>query len=414
MSSPASSSEKELQLVIEREQRAAIERISNSEWFVGAPKRIALLRYLFEHRTAAVGEWDIAKDVFNEPAKAGYRSGKVRGQCKKLRAALERFADADISPNQWRVFLPLVIGNEGYSLKMVNLSAPESMVHAFWQAHMEPPRPVDIICNEPLFYRDFEASMVVRVPHMMDTSEDDNAPKTPTGPVAAVLSNEFNKPLYPCHLYALSGEIGARDQIAEWFADAAGIKTKTRFSRRIDDVSAEIKTASLILLGNIHTNRLIEDITTVYQYGQFAYRLNGAGFATVEVRNPTPFERAALKKYLPANADPASPTIVLRDDPQPDRVVFCVVTRLPNPYSSEGAITILGACYTRALEEIAFTLTDENSVAELLEKTKWPKEQKVPRYFEGLFSVRLGRVGVDAEMATPKLRCWRDFDKYPG
>ncbi len=404
MSTPSQATESQS---IEREQRAVIERIAKSPFFAGAQKRIDLLWYLFEHRKSPVSDWDIARDVFGFKRRQDYRSGKARGQCRTLSQKLEQYTNEDISSDQWHCFLPPVEGNEGYRLRMKNLFLDAGIVHAFWQAHLEPPRPVTIVCNEPLFYRDRSATTVIRVPHM-DTPGNGKDMQVVPDAVKKLLAVNFKEPLFPCHLYTLAGEIGARDVLAQWFSDEANTRTEMKISRRIEDVAAEIKKSSPILFGNAHTNKLIDKITQLHQYKGFAYRLGAEGFGTVEVRNPNENERDILKRYL-LEGTGQSNRLVLHDNPQPDNVVFSVVTRLPNPYG-EGAITILGASYTKVLEEIASTLTDEESLEELLQQTQWSPRSKVPRYFEGLFSVRLDQVGIDAEVEKPKLRCWRNFE----
>jgi hypothetical protein len=393
----------------EREQRALIERVVKSPFFVGAETRIKLLWYLFEHRKQPVGEKRILAELFDAKTVSEISSGKVRQQFRGLRRALKQYAEADILRGEWRCFLPPVEGNEGYRLRMINLLAEAGAVHGFWHAHLEPVRPVVIVCNEPDFHRDHDADTVVRISHLDTSSEEKDLRKLPEA-LNGLLPENLTKQLRPCHLYAVSGEIRARDRIAEWFSDEMGIKTEMKFSR--DMRISEIAECSPILLGNGRTNKIIRAVTQAHQYSRFAYHVDAEPFGTVEIRGfneRDERERALVEKYKPERS---GDSLLLRDNPQRDNVVFSTVTRLPNPYDSDGAITILSAGYAEVLEEIALTLTNGDQMLQLLERTGWPRGRRIPRYFQGLFSVRLGPEDTDAKPAKPKLRCFRHFDRF--
>jgi hypothetical protein len=88
--------------------------------------------------------------------------------------------------------------------------------------------------------------------------------------------------------------------------------------------------------------------------------------------------------------------MVLRDQPQ--GYVFVVVTRLPNP-SGEGTVTIIYSDYTRALGQVARTLTDDQRLSE----TGWPSGKPAPASFQALFVVHLKH----GKATKPGLLAWR-------
>jgi hypothetical protein len=279
-------------------------------------------------------------------------------------------------------------------------------VHAFWRAHLKPIRPVVIIWNEPLFYRDEAGTAIIRIPEYDGTP--DGADRIQQA-LASLPSGDVERETYPCHLYALSGEIGARDRLADWFSKEVGIRTGGAVSRHMNSAD-DIAEWSPILLGSVRTNRILREVTEWHQYRRFSFRIEADGYQTIEVRDPTDEERDFLtEKY---EADESDDRLVLHDEPKPGKVVFATVTRMPSRYNSENAITILSAGYSKVLEQLAYILTDEQDLKRLFQQVGWPLETNVPRYFQWLFSVRLGKHHTDDRPAKPKLRCFRSFERF--
>lgn len=396
--------EEDIEARQEAEQRKDLERVIRSEFFAGAEHRIKILRYLFDKRNMPVMAQTIALEALNARSDDVDGPARARQHIKSLRESLEKYVQVVVHLGQWRFVLPRVEGTESYQLRVVNLHEAQEPGLKFWQPHLEPSRRVTIIYDEPLFYLDESGEMVIRVLKAEKGAEKGGALKA----LKRVLKDDIAETLTPCHLYALSGEIGARDRIADWFAEETGIKTGREISRTMRGIS-EIADSSPILLGNIRTNKIIEAVTGLHQFSRFGYFVDTREFRTVEVRGCTEEERGALERYSP---EVIGKDLVLHENPQSDKVVFGVVTRLPNPYDKEGAITILSAGYTRVLKELADTLTSGKHLLEMMDRAGLPGNRKFPRYFQGLFSIRLGPSGPDDKPARPKLRCSRHFDKF--
>ncbi len=228
----------------EQEQLDTIERIANSPFLAGLKHGPKLLLYLFQNKSNRVKESNIAVEVLGAKTDSQIFGGNARQQCKKLRDALQEYAEAGYD-DEWRFFLPEQTGVEGYQLRAVNLRASLGAVNAFWRAHLKPIRPVVIVWNEPLFYRDEAGTAMVRVPDFDGNS--DGAGRIRQG-LAALSGGTMEGETYPCHLYALSGEIGARDRLADWFSKEAGIRTGGAVSRHMNSAD-DLAEASPILLG---------------------------------------------------------------------------------------------------------------------------------------------------------------------
>ena len=393
-------------MTAEQEQLDAIDRIADSQFLAGSRYLAKILRYLFENKNKKIDERSIAIDVLGAKTDKQILGGNARQHCKNLRDALQQYAEAAVFDDEWRFFLPEQTGLEGYQLKALSLRSAAGAVQAFWRSHLKPIRPVVIVWNEPLFYRDEGATALVRIPDTDGTPESaDRINKA----LASLSGGAAEGEAYPCHLYALSGEIGARDRLAEWFSREVGIRTGGAVSRHMNgaDTFAEW---SPILLGNVHNNKVMREVTGWYQFGRFGYYIDAKGLRVVEVRNATDDEREFLtEKY---ETEEVGDDILLRDDPRRDQVVFATVTRLPNHYNGENAVTMLSASYTKVLEQLAYILTDEQDLRRIFEQVGWSLENNVPRYFQWLFSVRLGRHHADDRPAKLKLRCFRHFERF--
>jgi hypothetical protein len=391
----------------EKAQRAALERIAHSRPFATASARVELLRFLFENRHKRTTETEIAIEHLGLERGKEINSGKARKLCGSVRQALKDYAEVDVSHDAWRFFLEPA-NRDGYQLGVVNLHLAMGATHRFWRAHLDPVRPVFVVHDEPLFFRDEINGTVIRIPQY-ETGCGERALQQASIEIKRMFREEVTAPLHPCHLYTLSGSIGARDRIAEWFANEYGLKTENKISRLLRDVS-DIADCSPVLLGNIRTNKIIQEITALHQFGHFGYFMEAKEFRTVEIRGFTEKEKAAFPAHY--NATVSGEDLVLHDDPRPDSVVFCVVTRMPNPYDSKSSITILSSGYTKVLEPVAETLTSDTLLSEALANTDIPMDVPFPRYFQGLFSIRLGPTGPDDKPARPALRCCRFFDRF--
>jgi hypothetical protein len=389
----------------EQEQLDVISRISESPSLAGLKYGANLLRYLYAHRDKKLSEKEIAIDFFKAKTEKQIAGGSARQHCMSLRGALQEYVEASANDDEWRFFLPEQVGQGGYQLKVLSLRSA-GIVHAFWQAHLKPVRPIVIVWNEPPFYRNEAGTAIVRVPGSDGSPESvDRIRKA----LAILSGGTLEGEIYPSHLFAMSGEIGARDRIAEWFSREVGIRTGGAVSRHMKNADSFAEW-SPILLGNVHNSEIMREVTEWYQFGRFGYFIDAKGFRVVEVRNATDDEREFLTmKY---ETEEVGDDILLRDDPTRDHVVFATVTRMPNHFSGENAITMLSASYTKVLEQMAYMLTDEQDLKKIFAQVGWSPENNVPRYFQWLFSIRLGRHHADNRPAKPKLRCFRHFERF--
>ena len=389
----------------EKAQRVALERITRSRPFAAAKARGELLRFLFDNRHQRMSEVDIAVEHLGIERAHDIDSGRARKLCSAVRKALTEYSETDVSHDGWEFALGDA-NRDGYQLNVINRHTTMHATQRFWNGHLNPSRPVVIVYDEPVFYRDEPSGTVIRIPRL-EAGADMKSIGEATAEFKRVLREEITGPLTPCHLYMLSGAIGARDKISEWFADEYALKTEYRISRLMRDVSDTAGCAS-ILLGNVRTNKIMREMVELKQFRHLGYHVEAKEFRTIEIREFTEEEREELDRYEPTIS---GNTLLLRDDPRPDKPVFCVVTRVPNIYDRRSATTIISSGYTKVMEAVANTLTDGQLLSEALATTKIPMDAPFPRYFQGLFSVRLGPTGPDDKAQRPWLRCCRFFNR---
>jgi len=388
----------------EQEWSALVKEILKTPAFKRAPLRSELLRYLYGriHRVQGISRKLLAAEVFKSPH---YDEGAVGERCLDLRNALIEYAESGPGlVRKWRCELPPAIPAEGYKLRFINQVAAPGMTGTFWQAHLTQARNIIVVYNEPLFYRDMEAMAATRY-------IDINYDQTQTSQEAIMLELKNKKPaaykdcVYPSFLYLMSGEIAARDYLAEWFASVAGVRIQGRITRHT--TSSEIAQSSPVLLGNFRTNYFIRSVLDSPHCQQLDYGLHAARFGTIVIRNATPDEATASEKYphrVFENND-----LVLNTIWGVNHDVFGIVTRIPNPYEDEGVITIISSDYTRAIEQIAHALTNEHRFAALGTQAGWSVDSPLRSCFQCIFAVRLGPVNMDTEARPPVLLATREY-----
>jgi hypothetical protein len=393
----------------DREWPALVKEILRTAAFRRAPLRAELLRYFFAnvHKPHGISRKTLAAEVFKS---ARYDEGAVGERCLDLRNALREYAESGTGQVQtWRCELPPAVPSEGYRLRFVNQVAAPGATGVFWQAHLSPPRDVLIVYNEPLFYRDEAEHTVVRY---LDINHD----QTQTDRERALSELKAKRPkapkekLHPSYLYLLSGEVAARDCIVQWFDTVAGVRAKGRIGRRV--TSPEIAQSSPVLLGNLRTNSFMRNILESASCEHLDYRLDPEGFGTIAIRNPGEQEKEALQKQgegRKSGGETRGGGLLLKGATEANRDVFGVVTRIPNPYDNEGAVTIISSDHTRAVEQIAHLLTDEHRFSSAIAQAGWPADEPPPACFQCLFAVRLGPVNMDTEAKPAVLIATRSY-----
>jgi hypothetical protein len=387
-----------------REWTELITDISTSPAFRRAPLRTELLKYFFRqiHKPGGVSRKTLALEVFES---ARYDEGAVGERCLDLRTALKQYAESRQGVVQkWRCELPPASPSEGYKLRFINQASASGATGAFWQAHLSPARDVLVVYNEPLFYRHKQTRTITR---HIDINNDHT--HTDTDAVLTELQSKrpefYRDETHPSFLYLLSGEIAARDYIQEWFAANAGVKALGRIGRRT--TSREIAESSPVLLGNLRTNTFMRTLLESPHCENLAYALHPSQLGTIMIRNPTPDELTRTGNHKDRMIEDG--VLFLNTDWQANQDVFGVVTRLPNPYQGEGAITMVTSDYSRAVEEIAHVLTDEQRFAPMAAQLGW--SSVLPACFQCLFEVRLGPVNIDTEARPAKLVVARSYEQ---
>jgi len=383
---------------------ALVKTILRTPEFKRAPLRTELLRYLFEriHKPQGMSRKIIATEVFKSTQ---YDEGAVGERCLDLRNALKEYAESGPGQVQkWRCELPPAVPSEGYRLRFINQVAAPGTTGAFWQAHLSPARNVLIVYNEPLFYRDGSDQTITRY---LDINHDQTqfSRETALQELKEQRPGAHKEGLYPSFLYLLSGEVAARDYIEEWFASVAGVKAQARIARRM--TTAEIAQSSPILVGNLRTNSFMRNVLQSAHCEQLAYNLHPEKFGTVVIKDANEKElelTAGNRKRSRQKND-----LHLETTSDANQDVYGIVTRIPNPYEDEGAITMISSDYTRAVEQIAHTLTSEHRFAGMSTQVGWSADEPLPACFQCLFAVRLGPVNMDTEARPAVLLTVRSY-----
>jgi len=391
------------------EWSALLKDILRTREFKRAPLRTQLLSYLFEriHKPQGISRRVLAEEVFKS---ARYDEGAVGERCLDLRNALKDYGESGTGQVQkWRCELPAAVPSEGYRLRFINQVAAPGATGAFWQAHLSPARNILIIHNEPLFYRDASVETITRY---IDINLD-HAQMTREIALEALRSRrpaEYREELYPSYLYLLSGEVAARDYIAEWFEAVAGVKTQSRIARRLS--SPEIAQSSPVLLGNLRTNSFIRSFLESSHCQHLDYVLAPQKqFGVIEIRNVNAQEEQLIGgQNLRSSRSNHGNSLLLKSSFEANEDVYGIVTRIPNPYDEEGAVTIISSDSTRAVEQIAHTLTSEHRLSAVSIQTGWHNEGPKPTCFQCIFAVRLGPVNMDTEGRPAVFLAMRTYD----
>jgi hypothetical protein len=335
-------------------------------------------------------------DDLNSPMAVGgrdYSEETVRQHCTALRKALDKYTNSHEAQRQrWHFTLPPGSKEEGYRLRIVDKTRAPGTAGAFWQSHLSPARDIFVVCNEPLFFRDYRTELVLRY---LDVNQDESHPEQAIAELQKLHHDEHTPEMHPSQLYLLSGEVAARDYIQEWFLNH-GVKVRMAISRNTDQKT--IAGSSPILLGNPRINRHMRRILEIDE-PHFRYRTHPKTAGLIEIENPTDDERPILREH---NVRADDGHWYLRDDST--KRVFCVISRIPNPWE-DGVVTMIACEWSRATEEIARMLTSEERMNQSFKQPKAPKDadERLPQYFQAIFAIRLDPVNRDGRAHKPQL-----------
>jgi len=389
------------------EEKALIEEIITSPLFSGARLRIMLLRHLFQSRDKPQTVGDLAEEVWDKGLDT-FDPNTVRVQCADLRKHLKEFASSYIGTSRLRCDLPPANLAESYRLIFTEIETKWRATHGFWKAHLSSGLNVITVCNEPLFFRDWD-ERVRKVTRYSDINQEDTDSRKALEKLKQLHPDDFKESLECSHSYLPSGEIFARQRLEEWFDQAAGIKIRNLVSRHMN--GQELAETSPILLGNTRTNRFIREILKSEDCAHLAYTIRPERFGVIEIANANENEIEALRRLPPSSVRFGNESAEVVDSPDSARYVFGLVTRIPNVYG-EGAITIIAADYTRFIDQIARVATDESLLRHIVEKADW-KDSVAPQSFQALLMMRTGIGILDDERRKPELLTWRMYTGTP-
>jgi hypothetical protein len=378
-----------------QEHKALIAEILASRFFRRAPALQTLLELLFSKERPRTGE-EIAATLEIEPEAFRRRVKDVR---RKLRGYA---ASAEGLRQHWQCDCP----TGAYELEFKRVTKP---TRVFWQAHLaEPDRPIIVVCNELMFYQDFENNKIVRFTDVNPETEDKEQQLAELRSRYASALRE-NPNLQPMFLYLVSGELAAADKLNHWFEQSEQRKAVRKISRmRIDD---EMFASSPILLGTIRTNRYIRKflVESRTEAGQFSYNFTDK-FRETEILNldKFPAERANLQQYREQMRSNGR-GVILSSRIQREGYAFGVVWRMRLPSNRRNPVTIIASDSTHAMQQIAQALVDDPQMKMILDQMAWPLSKPLPAKFELLFSVLIEPGSLDFTAGPAELIGWRMY-----
>lgn len=187
---------------------ALLQVLLATDAFRKAGKRADLLTYLVRHRTDYTPGEEIWVRAFKSNL-ATYGIGEaMRQRISDLKKTLEetfpggflgpRFILRGITGKGWRIFFE---------------SGAIRATETFWKPHLDEPRVVIVVINEPLFFRDADRNLVFRCFGV--DPERKVLPKTTLQLRRPDMYKEEFEAVQP---YLLRGEIAARDVIIQFFS----------------------------------------------------------------------------------------------------------------------------------------------------------------------------------------------------
>ncbi|HUB00025.1 MAG TPA: hypothetical protein VMA34_16950 [Terracidiphilus sp.] len=398
----------------DEEQAALIDEMIESRWFhgTGAETRVRILRFLFLHRREESGfrALTIGLETLPDPARKSKNIDKqkladsTRHHLEELRRSISQYNLRHSANQKWRVELEQGNSKGGHRLRFIQQQDHPRVTIGFWWEHIRSGK-CTVVCNAPLFYRDPVKQMVFR---FVEINQDEMNSELALARLKRDHPDLYHDGVYVSHLYLLRGETDARDTIQRWFADAASLTVGQCISYQM--AQKDIDDCSPILLGNPRTNPFIREfLNNDGRHLEICMDMDSFGSVTVKHSSPEAAaeERKRLSARKPALLMQCGPgtTALLNQPPrESERDAFAVVTRVPNP-SGEGVITILASDQTRALGQVARTLTDDDWLLQALRHMGWRAGDPAPASFQGLFVVRLR----GSEAAKPELLTWRTY-----
>jgi hypothetical protein len=379
----------------EAEQEQLIESIATV--LKDSPKISAVLRFLFERRSARQGTTrrQIAIDLGDETL----NTNAVGVAVSDLREKLTAYAKSEVGRStKWICTLPPGDGHRlQFSLNPRRILSP---TECFWLPHTETATPITIVSDDLLFFFNLKDASAIRFFNTNVEDIDQALDK-----LKELHPTVDTQNLRPAYGYEGAGQRVAVERIATWFREVAEKTPHTTTSR--NTTRKEVLDRSPILIGHSRTNPFIRRLMDAKECSHLGYRCAHEEFGVVEVRTPRkplPRERKTLSRFKP-EARRRRKIAALRGTK--DDVWFGTVTRIPHPGRPNEALTIIASDVEFALREIGIALTDDVTLAQVLKQAD--VEVPLDDSFEMLFAVKLAPGNMLDEAGSAELLCCRTY-----
>jgi hypothetical protein len=266
-----------------------------------------------------------------------------------------------------------------------------SACRRFWAAHLESGKEIVTVADPLLFFAEKEKMF-----RFMDTNIEGTSRKAALAELKRLHPKEHGAALIPGHLYIDIGSVVASDLIRDFFR-SAGVNVPLLVDKH---ANAHWLKASPVVIANARNNSAVKSIFGSAGAQNFAYRLGGERYASMQIKNPNEAETRALESIgvkIGAGGVFERPSMELN---------FGIVTRMLNPRGT-GVMTFISSDGTFATKEMAATLTDEARLRTIFAQMGWPLDRPAPERFEMMFLVRLWPGDIDDEGSEASLLCWR-------
>jgi hypothetical protein len=325
-----------------------LRRILSSRHFEHAHTQSAVLRYLVERSftsAAAPKEYEIAVAAMGRPASFDPRASPiVRVMVAGIRERLAMYFLAEGKQEPCHLVIPKggygVVFQDVASARATKTAAVQkyASLEQFWRPHLSGDAGNILVYTEPLFFRD-DKGHYYRDPDVNDLSTAER-----------VLSSR--SPEHGFHPTRLTygclwtGEVHCLLSILRTFREL-GAPLEIRTPRVCSWV--ELKQTSLILLGNSRTNSILKSLELDSPFVLHGHRIENKRLEGAE------------KRRYGTNR---------RGSPNLERMTtYALVTRRPG-LTQGSVVTTIAADHCRAIEGAGHYLTQESSVAALLERMK--------------------------------------------
>ena len=384
---------------------SAASAVCTSTFFSQKRTLVPLIRHLAKHhaspgnRTAA----SIAKFL-------GIKPTAVSTHVKRANDALALFHEND--PDGSRLNFSLAIGRGGrgaalkgknYELELTVTVAP--ITERFWAPHIESKRPVDLVNNAPLCFRD--GKKPTRRVRYMAVNELANLPPELDGCEACFHYMSVGDFRVATRLIQLLAMPPLSKAVVPWIV--YGTMDLDDPYNPSDNRTFDLKNATnAVIVGNPRVSWVVRAALEKIQPNFYLTPDDSERIFNKQSKASFKVEKSAQKAFEPdqriSSLESAPPSFV--DDMRREHIVFAAVVRRHTDSRTE---TLLLVQNGPALDALSGCLCDDESLARVLSASKFDIESGVfPPSFELLFAVHLGRgdMATAITLALPGIDWW--------